>query len=109
MRSARDDGARVYEVVRVLEIRAASTGASAFSPRFRLEILKSKARPPRYESRLWRVDQYRLRPTFPDVPRTLADEDILVADLAAADGVTGRSAAEVERKALALLRDVFSP
>jgi len=74
---------------------------------FRVEILRESRSPPKYVARLWRLDHYRVRPSFPDAPGTEADEEVLVADVAPPDGVVGRSAAEVQRRVLTELRARF--
>jgi hypothetical protein len=80
-------------------------GEGAFT--FRVEIARESRSPPRYVARLWRFDHYRVRPSFPDVPGTEADEEMLVADVVPPNGVVGRSAAVVQRRVLNELRARF--
>lgn len=96
----------VFEVARVLYIGPlAFRGVSEFT--FRIEILRNRNAARSFSAKLWRMDHYRLRPTFPDKPQTVADEEVLVADVAAPDGAVGASASEVERKVLAAISSRF--
>lgn len=95
------------EVVRALYVGPLPIGEHPRSFTFRVDILRTRRSPPRYVARLWRIDHYRARPSFPDAPGTEADEEFLVADVAFPDGQSGRSVAEVQRKVLEALRARF--
>jgi len=77
---------------------------------FRVEILRDLSTPRRYIAKVWRIEHYRVEPSFPrrkGRQPSLADEGLLVEDVMVDTGAVGRSAAEAERRVLARMSEVF--
>ena len=74
---------------------------------FRVEVLRH-GMSRRYSAKVWRIEHYRVQPSFAGKKRSArADEGLLVEDVAMDTDVRGSSQAAVEKKALARIRQVL--
>src|SRR6266542_3288888 len=97
----------VAELARVLEVGPLGASEDRAGYTFLVEIFRRRTTPVRYAAKLWRMDSYRVRPSFPVVPGTVADEELRVVDLASPNGVEGKTLSEVEKRVLEILRSKF--
>jgi len=76
----------------------------------RVEVLKHGGRPPRYSARLWKLEFYRVQPSFQDgrKKRIVADEQVLVPFDTLIEQVKASSPAKVLREVIRRLQDRFS-
>jgi hypothetical protein len=77
---------------------------------FRVEILRDLKAARVYAGKIWRIEHYRIEPSFPrrkGRAKVYADEAILVEDVALDTGLTGMSVGDVQRKALARISEVL--
>lgn len=97
------------EVVRVVELDTI-TVADGDDLRFRIEVLK-RGRPPVYSTRVWRLEFYRIQPTFPQhdgqPSHEPCDEEILVRADDAIGDVTADSADAALAEALRRFEERF--
>lgn len=96
---------RAWEVVRTIELDPI-TFDNGDCLRFRIEIQRSIAAPDKYRARVFRIEMFQLRPTFPDGSRESTDEVVLSDDSYTGD-VSGGDADEVLAIALAQLDRQF--
>jgi hypothetical protein len=77
---------------------------------FKIEILNTGSKDRLFEALVWRLEHYRVEPSFPrreSGNRFMADEVIAVRDVAFDGGLFGSSVAEVEQKALDKISEIF--
>jgi len=88
------------EVVQVVDLSPISMAEGADDLRFRIEILRRSGRRASYLARVWRLEFYRIQPSFPSKRRGAirADEQILVRDTFFAEGVAERTAQDAMSK-----------
>jgi hypothetical protein len=111
---------RTKQAIEVVEIvRTYDVGPIQMPPgigddfRFRIEILRASARKRQYQARVWRIETYRVQPTFPqkkgrptDDP---CDELLLVRDHSLDDHTAGSTPERALRAALATIKSRFVP
>lgn len=92
------------EVVRTVELEPV-----AGDLRLRIEVLKLEGRPARYTTRVWKLENYRVRPSFQGKAKTklVADEQVLVPFDHIIDEVVGNTVAKVMAETLRRLRARF--
>ena len=101
----------LFEVVKTLDLEPFQAGdGDAF--RFRLEILHDLSADS-YKGKVYRLETYRLQPTFPQSKESLPDwkNDALIYvadDMFDSDALTGISAQEVVDKFQRTIGDIFS-
>ncbi len=103
---------RVREVVKTVELEPIQLPAEGGGDlHLRVEIIKEHAS--RYFSRIWKLEFYRVQPSFPQKrgkPRLgPADEQVLVPFDTVVGTVNGASAAKVLRKILKMIQRRFIP
>ncbi len=101
----------VAEVVRTVDLSPIRMGGNGDDVRLRVEILRRGRGKARFTARVWRVEFYRIQPTFPQKtgrPSTdAADEQVLVVDENFAQGISGSSASVVLKKVIAEIERRF--
>jgi len=108
---------RTLDVVEI--VRTCDVGPLAVPPsegddfRFRIEIVRSSQRRRRYAARVWRIEHYRVQPTFPQTAgrpgEEPCDEQLLVRDQRFAEGITGSTPAGVLREVLKRIEALLLP
>lgn len=104
---------RLSEVLRVVELTPIRVGTGGEDLKFRIELIRTRGTTREVRARVWRHETFRLRPSFPvkrsGEPRTEAwDKELLIQDEAYHwDGITGKTADQVLRKVLAVLKDLL--
>lgn len=103
--------ANISEVERVLEIDDIPMGGSGDTLRLRLEVLRHLRKPHRYSISTWRLEHYRVQPTFPQINQLPSDEPcdelLLVRDPYVLGEIAGHSPDEVIEEALRRLEAKF--
>src|SRR5689334_14230327 len=102
----------VTEIVRTLDVGPISIPPDTGDHyRFRIEIARLSRGRSRYEARIWRVEFYRIQPTFPQKrgqpSQGACDELLLVRDHSFGDDMTGTTAAIALRSALSRIAGRF--
>jgi hypothetical protein len=94
----------VTEIVKTVDLSPISMDGSGDDVRLRVEILRRGRGKARFTARVWRIEFYRLQPTFPQkdgrIVTDAADERVLVVDENFAEGVSGASAGAVLKEVI---------
>jgi hypothetical protein len=100
------------QVVRTVEVETITMKEGTGDDfRFRIEVIRRGKN--RFEPRVWRIEHYRIRPTFPtsageiDNRERLADEMLLVVDTVMGQGVWASRPNRVIDKVLTQIADKF--
>jgi hypothetical protein len=102
------------EVVKTLELEPISLSEDGDVIRFRIEVIKDIGSPAIYRVRLWRLDFYRLKPTFPQSngrPQCArADELVFVeatGSVAGVEKLRSKSISHIINKTLLVIAEAF--
>ncbi len=100
-------------MVKVFELEPITMGDGVSPVLLRIEILKWLGGPPRFTARVWRLDRYRVLPTFPQRRGRPAldavDEGVLVIDENFAEELSAASSDAALRQVLREIRTRFFP
>jgi len=102
----------IVEIVRTCDVGPITVPSGTGDDfRFRVEIVRIQDRKPRYRARVWRIEHYRIQPTFPQKrgrpSEEPCDELLLVRDHHLAEGITGATKEATLRKALERIEKRF--
>jgi len=79
--------------------------------RFRIEVVRDSSGGEYYVN-LWRIENYRIQPTFPQKDGSpageVSDEEILVKDLSTLDGIKADDSDKVLQLALKVIQEKFT-
>jgi hypothetical protein len=104
IRKNRRSRLEVTEVVKTVDLSPISMAEGEDEVRLRVEILRKAGNRARFTATVWRIEFYRVQPTFPQQdgrPASAgADEQILVIDDNFAQGISGPTANSVLKKVI---------
>lgn len=103
----------MYDVVKVVQLAPIKVPNKEVEPFvFRVEVLRKRGSKNNFHARVYRMETYRLRPTFPQKSGKpfikQSDEPILVEDFSQDwENIKGKSAEETIKKVIRKIEEIF--